>query len=42
MRAENNGLKVEGRFPETLYFNGRYHDGLAMGVLRKDFEKGER
>ena len=40
--AENNGFKVEGRFPETLYFDGRYHNGLAMGVLRKDFEKRKR
>ncbi len=40
--AESNGFKVEGRSRETLYFNGRFHDGLAMGVLRKDFEKRER
>jgi RimJ/RimL family protein N-acetyltransferase len=40
--AEKNGFKVEGRFRETLYFNGKYHDGLAMGVLRKDFEKRTR
>jgi diamine N-acetyltransferase len=40
--AEKNGFTVEGRFPETLYFDGRYHDGLSMGVMRKDFEKKER
>ncbi len=40
--AEKNGYKVEGRSKETIYFNGRYHDGLAMGVLRKDFEKRKR
>jgi RimJ/RimL family protein N-acetyltransferase len=40
--AESNGFKVEGRSPETLYFNGKYHDGLAMGILRNDFEKRER
>lgn len=39
--AEKNGFKIEGRFRETLYFNGRYHDGLSMGVLREEFERME-
>jgi len=36
--AEKNGFKVEGRHREALYFNGEYFDGVAMGVLRGDFE----
>ncbi len=36
--AEKNGFKVEGKSRESLYFNGKYHDGVAMGVLRSDFE----
>jgi diamine N-acetyltransferase len=36
--AEKNGFKVEGRFRETLYFDGKYHDGLSMGLLREEFE----
>jgi len=37
--AEKNGFRVEGKIRETLYFNGEFHDGLEMGVLRKEFEK---
>ena len=37
--AEKNGFKVEGRIRETLYFNGRFHDGVQMGVLREEFER---
>ena len=37
--AEKSGFKVEGRTRETLYFNGRFHDGVLMGVLREEFRK---
>ncbi len=37
--AEKNGFRVEGRARETLYFNGRFHDGVQMGVLREEFRK---
>lgn len=37
--AEKNGFRVEGKIRETLYFNGEFHDGLEMGVLREEFEK---
>ena len=40
--AKKNGFRVEGRFKETLYFDGKYHDGLRMGVLRRDFEKSRQ
>lgn len=32
--AEKNGFKVEGKVRETFYFNGEFHDGVLMGVLR--------
>ncbi len=37
--AERNGFRVEGRIRETLYFNGKFHDGVQMGVLREEFRK---
>lgn len=36
--AEKNGFRVEGRIRETLYFNGKFHEGVQMGVLREEFE----
>lgn len=32
------GFKQEGRFRETVYFNGKYHDGLLFGLLRQEYE----
>ncbi|QQG48296.1 MAG: GNAT family N-acetyltransferase [archaeon] len=37
--AEKNGFKVEGTHREGLYFDGKYHDGVSMGVLREEFER---
>jgi RimJ/RimL family protein N-acetyltransferase len=37
--AERNGYKVEGRVKETVYFNGKFHDGILMGLLREEYEK---
>ncbi|HUI86272.1 MAG TPA: GNAT family protein [Nitrososphaerales archaeon] len=37
--AEKNGYRIEGRVRETVYFNGRYHDGILMGILRDEYEK---
>ena len=37
--AEKSGFRVEGKIRETLYFNGKFHDGCEMGVLREEFEK---
>jgi len=37
--AEKNAFKVEGRARESLYFDGEYTDGLALGVLRREFER---
>ncbi len=39
--AEKNGFRIEGKLRETLYFNGKYHDGVQMGVLREEFEKAK-
>ncbi len=36
--AEKSGFRVEGKIRETVYFNGKYHDGVLMGVLREEFE----
>jgi len=35
--AEKCGYRQEGRIRETLYFNGKFHDGVMMGVLREEF-----
>ena len=37
--AEKSGFRVEGRIRETLYFNGTFHDGVQMGVLRDEFKR---
>lgn len=37
--AEKSGFKVEGRLRETLYFDGKFHDGVQMGILRDEFRK---
>ena len=37
--AEKSGFRVEGRLRETLYFDGKYHDGVQMGILRDEFRK---
>ena len=39
--AEKNGYKIEGRTKETVYFDGKYHDGILMGLLRDDYEKSK-
>ena len=35
----NCGFKLEGRLRETVYFNGKYHDGLMFGLLRSEYKK---
>ena len=40
--AEKHGFRIEGRLKETLYFNGKFHDGVEMGVLREEFEKARK
>ena len=37
--AERSGFRVEGRMRETLYFDGGFHDGVQMGILRREFRK---
>ena len=37
--AEKSGFRIEGRAREALYFNGEFHDGVSMGVLRDEFRK---
>jgi RimJ/RimL family protein N-acetyltransferase len=34
--AEKNGYKVEGILRESLYFNGKYHNGVMLGLLREE------
>jgi len=36
--AMKNGFMVEGVMRETLYFNGKYHDGVILSLLRSDKE----
>ena len=35
----NCSFKLEGRLRETVYFNGKYHDGLIFGLLRNEYKK---
>ena len=39
--AEKNGYKVEGRTRDTVYFDGAFHDGILMGLLRDEYEKSK-
>jgi RimJ/RimL family protein N-acetyltransferase len=39
--AEKNGYKIEGTIRETVYFDGKYHDGIIMGILRDEYEKSK-
>jgi RimJ/RimL family protein N-acetyltransferase len=32
------GFTVEGRLRDDLYFEGRYHDQIVMGILRPEFD----
>jgi [ribosomal protein S5]-alanine N-acetyltransferase len=34
---EKAGLKIEGRRKEELYVDGKYHDGIIMGLTKEDF-----
>ena len=40
--AEKSGFKVEGRPREALYFDGRFHDAVQMGVLGEEFRRSRR
>jgi RimJ/RimL family protein N-acetyltransferase len=37
--AKKCGFRLEGRDRETVYFDGEFHDGLAFGVLEREFRK---
>ena len=37
--AKNCGFKLEGRLRETVYFNGKYHDGLMFGLIRNEHNR---
>jgi RimJ/RimL family protein N-acetyltransferase len=39
--AEKNGYKIEGKSRETVYFNDKFHDGILMGLLRREYEKAK-
>ena len=39
--AEKNGYKIEGRTRDTVYFDGAFHDGILMGLLRDEYEKSK-
>jgi len=36
---EKAGFEVEGRRKEELYVDGRYHDGIIMGLTKENFQK---
>ncbi len=40
--AKNCGFKLEGRLRETVYFNGKYHDGLMFGLIRNEYDRTTR
>lgn len=33
------GWKVEGKYRQYIYKNGQYHDLIAVGVLKEDYDK---
>ncbi|ASS74561.1 hypothetical protein CIG75_05815 [Tumebacillus algifaecis] len=35
---EKNGFQVEGRMREELFREGKYHDMIYMGLLRREYE----
>ena len=35
---EKNGMKIEGNFSNHVFENGKYHDVLRFGILKKDYE----
>jgi [ribosomal protein S5]-alanine N-acetyltransferase len=37
---EKNGFAYEGTLKEKWYMNGRYWDGVVMGLLRKEYLRG--
>lgn len=39
--ATKNGFKEEGRFRESVYFDGKFHDALMFGLLRQEYEKSK-
>ena len=38
---ENAGFRVEGTFRDDVIIDGRAYDMVFMGILRKEWEKGE-
>jgi len=39
--AEKNGYRIEGKQRDAVYFNGEFHDGIMMGLLREEYEKAK-
>jgi len=37
--AQKNGYRIEGRLRDTVYFDGEFHEGVMMGILRDEYEK---
>jgi len=35
------GFKQEAHLRENLLFNGRFHDSLIFGLLRKEWEESQ-
>jgi RimJ/RimL family protein N-acetyltransferase len=33
------GFKIEGRHRDEVYFNGKYWDGLTLGLLRSEYHR---
>lgn len=36
---EKCGFKVEGRFREEVYFDGKYHDLIQMELLKSEYKR---
>jgi len=39
--AQKNGYRIEGRLRDTVYFDGEFHEGVMMGILRDEYEKAK-
>lgn len=39
---EKAGFKKEGALRQAMYAEGKYHDTFVMGILREEWEAGQR
>lgn len=40
--AKKMGFREEGRLRDAVFFDNRYHDGVALGLLRDEYEQRKK